>query len=135
RSHHQRRHVAARGRSYRAGLVSRLDSTPAVVPRPYMFDQVRLFPEQAAEIAYRVDALLFFMLIVTGSVALGVYVLIIYFSIRYRRRSALERTPRILGSTKLELFWTATPFFVFLIMFWWGVEIYFTLAQPPANSV
>ena len=39
-----------------------------------MFDQLRLFPEQAAEIAYRVDALLFFMLIVTGIVAIGVYI-------------------------------------------------------------
>jgi len=58
-----------------------------------MFDQLRLFPEQAAEIAYRVDALLFFMLIVTGSVAISVFIVIIYFSIRYRRKSQRDRTP------------------------------------------
>ena len=88
-------------------MVSRVESKPSDDCRTInMFDQLRLFPEQAAEIAYRVDALLFFMLIVTGSVAIAVYILIIYFSIRYRRRSPLDRTPRIVGSTKLELLWT-----------------------------
>jgi cytochrome c oxidase subunit 2 len=100
-----------------------------------MLDQLQLFPEQASEVAYRVDTLLFFMLIVTGSVAIGVYVLIIYFSIRYRRRSPLDRTPRIMGSTKLELFWSTTPFLIFLVMFWWGANIYFTLAQPPVDAI
>jgi cytochrome c oxidase subunit 2 len=100
-----------------------------------MLDKVRLFPEQAAEIAYRVDALLFFLLIVTGTVAIGVYIFVIYFSVRYRRRVPGRPTPRIVGSNKLELFWTGTPFLVFLVMFWWGARIYFTLAQPPANAI
>jgi cytochrome c oxidase subunit 2 len=100
-----------------------------------MFDELRLFPEQASEIAYRVDALLLFLVIVTGGVAIGVYTVIIYFSVRYRRKSPLQRTPRIIESTRLELFWTVTPFVIFLFMFWWGARIYFTLAQPPANAL
>src|SRR6476469_5391038 len=117
-------------------MVSRVESGPSGDCHTInMFDQLRPFPEQAAEIAYRVDALLFFMLIVTGSVAIGVYIVIIYFSIRYRRKSPLEGTPRIVGSTKFELFWTGTPFLVFLVMFWWGVQIYFTLAKPPSDAL
>jgi cytochrome c oxidase subunit 2 len=100
-----------------------------------MFDELRLFPEQAAETAYRVDALLFFMVIVTGSVAIGVYAVVIYFSLRYRRKSPLEKTPRIIESMRLELFWTITPFLIFLLMFVWGAQIYMTMAQPPANAI
>jgi cytochrome c oxidase subunit 2 len=100
-----------------------------------MIGQLRIFPEQAAEIAYRVDALLFFMVIVTGSVALGVYFFVIYFAVRYRRSPHNETTPHIVGSNKLELIWTATPFLVFLVMFWWGVRVYFTLVQPPADAL
>jgi cytochrome c oxidase subunit 2 len=100
-----------------------------------MFAQYNFLPEQAAEIAYRVDALFFFLLIVTGAVALGVFSLLIYFSIRYRRRTPPRPTPRIVESMRLELFWTITPFFVFLIMFWWGASIYLSMAQPPADSI
>jgi cytochrome c oxidase subunit II len=102
-----------------------------------MLDKIPIFPERAAEIAYRVDTFLFFMVLVTGSVALAVYVLVIYFSVRYRRRpaNATMPTPRIMGSTRLELFWSGTPFLVFLVMFWWGASIYFTMVQPPANAM
>src|SRR5262249_46131397 len=102
-----------------------------------MLDNVPIFPERAAEIAYRVDAFLFFMLLVTGSVAIGVYILVIYFSVRYRRRPAgiPVPTPRIAGSTPLELLWTGIAFLIFLVMFGWGASIYFTMVQPPANAI
>src|SRR5207302_1858706 len=77
-----------------------------------MFAEVPLFPEQASTIAGRVDGLLYFLVAVTGSVTLLVTVLILYFAVKYRRRSDGDRTPRILGSFRLEMFWTVTPLFV-----------------------
>ena len=100
-----------------------------------MLAQVPLFPEQASDIAYRVDALFFFLLISTGIVALGVCVALIYFSLRYRRRDPPRPTPRILELTWLEVFWSIAPFFVFLIMFTWGAKIYFTMVQPPRDAL
>ena len=44
-------------------------------------------------------------------------------------------TPRIVEWKNLELFWTITPFLVFLVMFWWGANIYLSMAQPPANAI
>jgi cytochrome c oxidase subunit 2 len=96
---------------------------------------VELFPARASEVAYHVDALFFFLLIVSGIVAFGVFALLLYFSVRYRRRTPPRPTPRIVGLNSLELFWTVTPFLVFLVMFWWGARIYLAMAQPPAGAI
>src|ERR671932_266819 len=100
-----------------------------------MFAQVPLFPEAASTLAYRVDALFFFQCAVTGGVALLVTILVIYFAIKYHRRSEDERTPRIAGSRRLEWFWTVTPLFFFLVMFGWGASIYNTMAHPPPEAM
>jgi cytochrome c oxidase subunit 2 len=100
-----------------------------------MFAEVPLFPDQASTMAERVDRLLYFLLGVTGFMGLLVTALIIVFMIKYRRRSENERTPRILGSMRLELFWTITPFFIFLIMFAWGASIYTSAARPPDDAL
>ena len=100
-----------------------------------MLAAVPLFPEQASTTAERVDQLLFFLLSVTGTVALLVTVLVIFYAVRYRRRSDAQCTPRILGNLKLELFWTVTPLFVFAIMFGWGASVYFTIMRPPAGCM
>src|SRR5436189_2000 len=74
-----------------------------------MFAQVPLFPEQASTNATQVDALFFFLLAVTGAAGLLVTVLIVRFAVRYRRRTEGERTPRILGSVRLETSWAVVP--------------------------
>jgi cytochrome c oxidase subunit 2 len=100
-----------------------------------MLAAVPLFPEQASTTAEQVDHLFFFVLSVTGAVALLVTVLVIYFAVRYRRRPTQQRTPRILGSIKLELFWSITPLFIFFVMFGWGASVYFRISRPPANAL
>jgi cytochrome c oxidase subunit 2 len=99
-----------------------------------MFAEVPLFPEQAATTAERVDNLFFFLCTVTGTMALLVAGLLVYFAIRYRRRGEDDRTPRILGSPRLEWFWTIAPIFFFVIMFLWGASIYTSVAQPPPDA-
>jgi cytochrome c oxidase subunit 2 len=100
-----------------------------------MIAQVPLFPERASVNAYRVDALFFFAVAVTGLMTLLVTVLIIYFGIKYRRRGEGQRTPRILGSLRLELFWTVSPLVVFAIMFWWGAKVFTAVALPPPGAM
>ena len=99
-----------------------------------MFADVPLFPEQASTTAARVDALFFFLCVVTGLMAALVAGLLIYFAFRYRRRAEDERTTRIMGNNRLEWFWTIAPLFVFLIMYVWGARIYSSMAQPPADA-
>jgi cytochrome c oxidase subunit 2 len=100
-----------------------------------MFAQVPLIPEQASTTAERVDALFLFQLAVTSAVGLLVTCLILYFIVRYRRRSDKAVTPRITGWTTIELAWSIVPFFIFLVMFVWGAEVFLNVAQPPPDAM
>ncbi len=99
-----------------------------------MFAQVPLFPEQASTTAVDVDALFFFMCGVTGSLAALITVLVIYFAIKYRHRPGMPPPPQILGSTKLETFWTIVPLGIAIIMFAWGASVYFDMFRPPDDA-
>ena len=83
--------------------------------------------------ASRVDALYIFLLIVTGMMALLVFVCLIYFAARYRYRPGV-RAEQIEGSTPLEITWSTIPFLIFLVIFAWGAVVYFKERTPPADS-
>ena len=93
-----------------------------------------LFPPEASKIAPQMDALFFFMVLVSLVGLTIVVLLITAFSILYRK----DRHPvaeQIEGSTLLEATWTIIPLGLFLIMFVWGALIYFRVYTPPANAM
>jgi len=94
-----------------------------------------LFPEAASTMAKDVDALFLFLVAVSGFFALLIAALVVYFSIRYRRRSRDERPEAIEGSLKLELLWTVIPFGLTLIMFVWGATLFVRLSKPPPDAI
>jgi cytochrome c oxidase subunit II len=93
-----------------------------------------LFPPEASKIAPQMDALYFFMVLVSLVGLTLVALLIIGFSILYSKK----RHPvavQIEGSTLLEATWTIIPLGLFLVMFVWGSLIYFRVYTPPANAM
>ena len=94
-----------------------------------------LFPEQASTIAARTDGLLFFLLSLTTFFVLLIAGLILYFMIRYRRRSANEVPAGIHGSLLLESVWTVIPFLISLVIFFWGASIFAALTRPPDDAL
>src|SRR5215472_9578817 len=93
-----------------------------------------LFPPEASKIAPQMDALYFFMVLISMIGMTIVILLITSFSVLYRKR----RHPvavQIEGSTLLEATWTIIPLGLFLIMFVWGSIIYFRIYTPPANAM
>jgi len=94
-----------------------------------------LAPEQASSIASEVDALFLFILGVTGLFAIGIWIALFYFAIRYRRRSEADRPPEIHGSLVLELTWTIIPFLLMSAMFVWGAKVFFHLNRPPDDAM
>ncbi|HQX80486.1 MAG TPA: cytochrome c oxidase subunit II [Vicinamibacterales bacterium] len=94
-----------------------------------------LFPEAASSIASDVDLLYFFILAVSSFFAILVSAAVVYFAIKYRRRHADEVGHDIHGSIALELIWTVIPFVLAMVMFFWGADLYFRLARPPADSM
>ena len=94
---------------------------------------VPLFPISASQHADQVDHLLYFLVIVCGFFALLIFVLIITFSVRYRRsRHPIPQPTKV--STGLELFWTAVPFLITLVMFIWGSQVYMDGETPPRGA-
>ncbi len=95
---------------------------------------IAIFPEQGSAQAVRYDYLFWFVTIVTGAATVLVYILLAHMCSAYRRRGPDDVTPRILGSHKLELFWTITPLITFLIFFAWGVIVWDETMNPPADA-
>jgi cytochrome c oxidase subunit 2 len=92
------------------------------------------FPEQASTYASRVDGLFIFLVGVSVFFAGLIFFLVLFFAIRYRRRSTTEQPRQILGDLRLEVLWTAIPLGLTMVMFAWGASLYFTAATPPGNA-
>ncbi|MES2391740.1 MAG: cytochrome c oxidase subunit II [Acidobacteriota bacterium] len=93
-----------------------------------------LFPAEASTISPWVDELYFFLLLMTVVGLALVGVLLLVFSLRYRREKNPVAT-QIEGSTLLEATWTIIPLAIFLLTFVWGALLYFRIYDPPVNAM
>ena len=96
---------------------------------------LELFPDQASTAATQVDSLFLFLLATSGFIVLLISTLIVYFAVKYRRRSESEMPSQITGNDRLEFAWTIIPFGMFMVFFFWGANVYLNLVQPPSNSM
>jgi cytochrome c oxidase subunit 2 len=94
-----------------------------------------LFPLTASTIASRVDALYFFLLAITAFFSLLIAGLIVFYAVKYRRRSPEAVGVRIHGGLMLEVAWTVIPFLITMVIFVWGASVYFAMASPPAETL
>jgi cytochrome c oxidase subunit 2 len=100
-----------------------------------MLAQVAWWPPDASTTAHDVNRLFYFLLSVCGAIGLLVAFLLIFFSVRYRRRPGQVCPPPDTNqSHALEWFWTITPLFVFMVMFVWGGTIYFGAYRAPDDA-
>ena len=96
---------------------------------------IPLVPESASTLSWKVDALYFYLSGVTLFFALLISTVLIFFVIRYRRRTPYEIPRPIAGSHKLETLWTIIPFVIAMTMFGWGAQVYFQQYRPPTNAI
>lgn len=94
-----------------------------------------LFPEQASSVAPHVDALYLFLVALTGSVSLLIWLAIFYFAIKYRRRPDNELAQEQEPPVALEMTWTIVPTLIFLGIFVWGAFVFFRIQRVPANAL
>lgn len=100
-----------------------------------MFTGTPLFPQSASTMAPRVDALYFFLIGVTVFFSLLIAGLIVFYAVKYHRRSPDAIGVRIHGGMALELTWTIVPFLITMVIFVWGASVYFAMASPPAETL
>jgi cytochrome c oxidase subunit 2 len=100
-----------------------------------MIADIAIWTEPASTTGHAVDLLFFFLLSVCGTVGLMVAVLLLYFSIRYRRRPGdAGRPEEVHDSHLLEWFWTLTPLVIFVGFFAWGGHLYFSAFRSPDDA-
>jgi cytochrome c oxidase subunit 2 len=97
-------------------------------------DTFRLFPRQASEMAPQVDALYFFLIAVSAFFTALIFVVIVFFALKYRRKNDNERPPHIHTNYALELAWTVIPLGLTMIMFFWGAKLYIKAQHPPKDA-
>jgi cytochrome c oxidase subunit 2 len=100
-----------------------------------MWQNLPLLPEQASAMAARVDALFFFEVGVAVFFAGLIFVLIIYFVVRHRRRPDDAVPKLIAGNLALEVLWTVVPLGLTMVMFVWGARLFIEIRNPPADAL
>src|SRR5438128_1571578 len=94
-----------------------------------------LFPERASTMAGRVDALYLFLIAVAVFFSLLIAGLILFYAVKYRRRAPDAVGAGIHGSLVLEIWWTAIPLVITMVIFVWGASVFFAMAHPPDETL
>jgi len=85
--------------------------------------------------APRVDALFYFLVALSLFFGLLIAFLIVYFAVKYRRRPGRERGVSTEANVWLEIFWTAAPLSITMVLFFWGATIFFDQTRPPLGAI
>lgn len=96
---------------------------------------IPILPPNASNFATEMDLLYFFLVGVSAFFVVLVAALVIYFTVKYRRRHPAQVGADIHGSLVLELTWTIIPLLLSMVMFGWGASLYFRMSKPPADAM
>jgi cytochrome c oxidase subunit 2 len=100
-----------------------------------MLERLGLMPPQASTVAAQVDLLFAFLVLVATFFSTLIAACVVGFAVKYRRRSANERTPHIHGSIALEIAWSIIPLAITMVIFAWGAHIFLTIKRPPDDAL
>ena len=94
-----------------------------------------LFPEQASTGASSMDALFFALVGISLFFLIGIFSLLIYFAVRYRKGQTVNRTILRKDYLKLELAWIIIPTLISLGIFGWSSWLFFENRTPPPDAM
>ena len=93
-----------------------------------------LVPDAASNFASQMNALMLYLLGVTGFFVVLILALIVFFAIYYRRRKPDDVPALVPSSTALEIGWMVAPLPLLLLMFFWGAHLFVDMRRPPAGA-
>lgn len=93
-----------------------------------------MLPPARSTFAAETDALFNFINVASLVLLLGITVTMVYFAIRYRRKSEDEVTPVIKHNAALEVTWSVIPLILVIIVFAWGFRGYMIHTNPPDDA-
>lgn len=92
-------------------------------------------PTQGTEIAKQVDNLYGFLLISSFIACVILIGGMIYFALKYKRKTKSDKTAYIAHNTTLEFLWSFIPLVIFIGVFAWGWVIYHDMRTMPKNAL
>jgi cytochrome c oxidase subunit II len=92
-------------------------------------------PEQASTFAPGVDFINNFITYVSVFCTVTITGAMVYFGLKYRRKSDDQATAYVTHNTTLEIVWTAIPTVVCIFVFYYGFAVYRDMRNPPANPL
>lgn len=92
-------------------------------------------PVQASTFAESTDNLYYFILALDVFFFVLVMGAMVYFMVKYRRRSKDQKTSSITHSGKLEFLWSAIPAILLVIIFIWAEVDYVRQSVPPQDAM
>ncbi len=92
-------------------------------------------PEQASSFAAKIDTAIWFVTIISLISFILITIGLVYFAIKYRRRSDNDETPYITGNHFLETLWTVIPSILVMVIFVYGFVVFREMRTPPADAI
>lgn len=99
------------------------------------YSWIPLFPEQASSFAWEVDALYFYLILISAFFTVGIVAAIIYFIVKYREKEKYATGAEIHGSVPLELLWSFIPFVISMTIFLGGAIVYYNQYRMPKDAM
>lgn len=100
-----------------------------------MTEAIAFWPPQASEYATHIDALMWGFTAVIVLLTGPVFLLIIYFSVKYRRSKPADREHAASRSVGLETAWAVGPFLLTIGFFVYAAWLFFIDHRPPADAL
>lgn len=87
------------------------------------------------ELGTRVDNVQIFLIFMMVFWFIACNAVLVYFMLKYRRKSSDEVTPDFKGNHTLEIVWTVVPTILCIIIFFYGIQVWEDLQTPPADAM
>ena len=93
-----------------------------------------LAPQQGSTIAYEHDVVFYILVVLTIIFTVIVYGMVVFFAVRYRRGSKVNRHQAHHENLLLEISWTAIPTLLGLVMFFVGAKLFIEMRTSPKDA-
>ncbi len=100
-----------------------------------MRTQLQFWPDSASTVSSEVNLFYITMVILCGTIAIGIAVFLVYSAIRYHRKDENEMGDQTRNNIPAEVTWIVTPAILFMGMFLWGAKMYFDIERPPDDAI
>jgi cytochrome c oxidase subunit 2 len=94
-----------------------------------------MMPKQASTVAAEVDSLYYFVFWLSLLFFVGIIAVMVYFAFKYKKRGDDDKTSPVHHSTKLEIWWSAIPTALLMVIFVWGFNAWMDMQVVPDNAM